>query len=199
MCNNDFEYFDYVTNLISYKLARIDGVLNLTPEDRKDLEQEMLVHLLERWPQFDPERGTVKTFINCALNNRILQLIESRNTHKWGYEKWAVSLDEVIEGADGFTVKISDAVEHEECMLRAGRIRLSAIDECELRIDLERVISRLSPELRDLCERLTCQSVFEISQETGTPRHRLYSSMRKIRCIFVEAVTVKQKPTNYGE
>ena len=184
---NDFEDFDYAIYLISYKIGRIIGILGFTFDDKEDLEQDLILHLLESWPQFDSQRGAVKTFINCVLDNRIRQIIESKKTQKSGFGKWTISLDERIEGEDGGIVTRIDAIDREEYMLRIGKIRRPVMDECELRMDVERVLSRLSPELRDLCERLMTQNVTEISEETGIPRHRFYPSIRKLRCIFEEA------------
>ena len=184
---NNFEDFDYAIYLISYKVGRIIGVLGFTSDDKEDLEQELMLHLLENWPRFDSERGAVKTFINCVLDNRIRQIIESRKTQKSGFGKWTLSLDERIEGEDGGAVTRIDAVDREEYMLRTGKLRRRALDECDLRIAVEQAISRLSPELRELCERLMRQNVTEISEETGIPRHRFYPSIRKLRCIFEEA------------
>ncbi|MDH7602252.1 MAG: sigma factor [Armatimonadota bacterium] len=185
--DNDFEDFDYAIYLISYKVGRIIGVLGFTFDDKEDLEQDLILHLLESWPQFDSQRGAVKTFINCVLDNRIRQIIESRKTQKSGFGKWTISLDERIEGEDGGAVTRIDAVDREEYMLRTGKLRRRAFDECDLRIAVEHVLSRLSPELRELCERLMMQNVTEISEETGIPRHRFYPSIRKLRCIFEEA------------
>lgn len=184
---NDFEDFDYAVYLISYKIGRIIGILGFTSDDREDLEQDLILHLLENWPQFDSERGSVKTFINCVLNNRIRHIMASRKTQKAGFGKWTVSLDEKIENEDGCGVMRIDTMDREEYMLRVGSIRQPAFDECELRMDVERIISQLSPELKDLCERLMSQNVTEVSEETGIPRHRLYPSIRKLRCIFEEA------------
>lgn len=184
---NDFEDFDYAIYLISYKVGRIIGVLGFTSDDREDLEQELILHLLENWPQFDSRRGSVKTFINCVLDNRIRQILESRKTQKSGFGKWTVSLDEKVEFEDGCGVSRIDAIDREEYMLRTGRLRRRAFDECDLRIAVEQAISRLPPELRELCERLMTQNVTEISEETGIPRHRFYPSIRKLRCIFEEA------------
>lgn len=182
-----FEDFDYAVYLISYKIGRIIGVLGFTSDDREDLEQDLMLHLLENWSQFDSERGAAKTFVNCVLDNRIRQILESRKTQKSGYGKWTLSLDEKTEGEDECGVTRVDAVDGEECMLRAGRLRRRAFDECDLRIAVEQTLSRLSPELRETCEHLMRQSVSKVSEETGMPRHRLYPSIRKLRCIFEEA------------
>lgn len=185
--NDDFVSFDYAIYLISYKVGRLVGILGFTFEDREDLEQELILHLLQNWSQYNPERGAAKTFINCVLDNRLRQILERKKTQKSGFGKWTVSLDETLEDADGYGVSRIDAIDREEYMLRIGILQRSAFEECDLRLDVERVISKLSPDLLELCERLQRQTVTEISEETGIPRHRFYPSIRKLRCIFEEA------------
>ncbi|MCE5314046.1 MAG: hypothetical protein ABFD49_07225 [Armatimonadota bacterium] len=185
--DNDFKYFDYANYLISYRVGRIAGLLGLSSDDKEDLEHELMAHLLEFWPQFDARRGAVKTFINCVIDTRIRQILESRRTRKWGFGKQTVSLEERVDDESGHPIMRGDTIDGEEYMLRIGRLRRPVLDECDLRMDLERIISQLSPELRDICERLQRQSVVEISKETSMPRHRLYVSIRKLRRIFEEA------------
>jgi len=185
--NDDFTGFDYAIYLISYKVGRLIGILGFTFEDGEDLEQELKLHLLQNWNQYDPSRGAIKTFINCVLDNRLRQIIERRKTQKSGFGKRTVSLDDTLEDSDRSGISRIDTIDREDYMIRIGRLKRPAFEECELRIDIERALSQLSPELLRLCKRLQTQTVTEISEETGVPRHKLYPSIRKLRCVFEEA------------
>ena len=60
-------------------------------------------------------------------------------------------------------------------------------DLLALRIDIERVLSELPPELRTLCDRLRIATVREVSRETGVPPSTLYEAIRKLRTFFDRA------------
>jgi RNA polymerase sigma-70 factor (ECF subfamily) len=185
--SGDLANFKYAVNLIHYKVKQMIGVLGFTFNEREDLEQELTVHLLRNWPRFDSGRGATKTFINCVLDNRIRQMIDKRKSSKAGFGTRTVSLDIVVADRGGGLVRLVDSIDHDEYMQNLGRLRRSVFDECDLRLDVERVMGMLAPELRELCNRLRTQTLSEISEEVGVPRHCLYTSIRKLRCIFEEA------------
>jgi RNA polymerase sigma-70 factor (ECF subfamily) len=114
-------------------------------------------------------------------------MIDKRKSSKAGFGTRTVSLDIVVADRGGGLVRLVDSIDHDEYMQNLGRLRRSVFDECDLRLDVERVMGMLAPELRELCNRLRTQTLSEISEEVGVPRHCLYTSIRKLRCIFEEA------------
>ena len=187
MCkDNERSDLEYAAYLIHYKVGRLIGILGYSWDDRDDLEQELMLHFLQRWPTFDPERGTFKTFCDHILNNCICQIIERKKTQKAGFGKWTLSLDERIRTRGKGTIRRIDAISNKAQML-CPDTQSSELQQSELKIDVERVISRLSPELQELCSHLSTKNVTQISQESGVPRHVLYKSIRKLRRIFEEA------------
>lgn len=181
---DDLTDFDYAVYLIGYKVRKLVGLWRLSDEDREDIEQELILQVLQKLSRFDSNRGATKTFINCILDNRIRQILDKRKSLKSGFGKRTVSLDECFEDKNGCVTSRADVIDREEYLLSAGILRRPIIDECELRMDIEQIISELTPELRELCKRLQKQTVTEISEEMGVPRHSLYPSIRKLRCIF---------------
>ena len=179
--------FDYVVHLIDFKTWRLTRIWRFSDEDMHDLKQDLFLRVFQSLSKFDSRRGTTKTFINRVLNNRLIQILDKRMTVKCGFGKCTRSLDEYVASLDGESIDLADTIDREAYLLHTGMQRRPSIDECELRIEIERVISTLEPELRDMCNRLRTKSMSQISRDMGVPRRSLYSAIRKLRCIFEEA------------
>lgn len=183
----NFTHLDYARYLAKFKTRRLAELTSMTIDDQEDLEQELILHILQCWPQFDPERGTVKTFISRVLDNKLRNILERQRTHKYRLDAHARSLNENIEISPGNTIERIETLDSDAVMLRSGIISRSTTEMHELNMDVEQVLSGLPPSLRRLCEMLKDRNVTEISQDTGVPRHEIYKSIRKLRAIFQSA------------
>jgi len=169
---------DYAVRLIEYKARQLIGTAGLTKSDLKDLEQELMLDLLERLPKHDPKRAQSNTLIACIVNHKAASIIEKRSAAKRDWRMCACSLDDLI-GQNDESLERSDMYEADGFL--TGRLSRSAEERMGLAIDLDRFTSSLSPELRDLCERLKEENIAEIARTTGIPVSTLHDRLNKIR------------------
>lgn len=62
-----------VNHIVICRASRLSRRWPFRPDDRKDIEQSMRQHLIERCSRLDLERGTVEQFVEAALSNWELQ------------------------------------------------------------------------------------------------------------------------------
>lgn len=182
------DYDEYAITTIKLKVRQLIKRCGFDASERDDLEQELALHLFERIREHDPERGTMKTFIVCVVENKTRTMIRVRNRRAESIAASPFSLNEEIPEEDGFGVmQRMDAIDREDYLLEAGLLSRPVFELLEMRVDIERVIDTLSQPLREICEHLKTQTVTQISAGTGASRQQVYDAIRKLRGIFDEA------------
>lgn len=183
--NENFD--DYAITYIKLKVRQLIKRCGFDASDREDMEQELALHLFEHLQEHDPERGTVKTFIVCVVENKVRTMIRVKKRVE-STATFEFSLNEEIPEDDGFGVmQRMEAIDRENYLLAAGLLSRPVLEMLEMRLDIDRVVSNLPPALRDICEGLKTQTVTQISAETGASRQQVYDAIRKLRGIFDEA------------
>lgn len=173
------DFGDYASRTIHHKVRRLIGVLGFTYADCEDLEQELLLHVLRKKPEYDPAKGAVATFINVIVENQVISIIRARRRPCKGYGLSFSSLDEMMEDGGG--------IDADEVQLRDGTLSRPTLEQVELRLDVQRVIQSLPPRLQDLCRRLQRQNIRQIAIELGVSRQSIYVDIHHLRVLFEEA------------
>jgi len=184
---NPFEGLDdYAVNLIRYKTRRLIGQAGYTRSDQEDIEQDLSLHLRQQLPKYNPRKGTLKTFINTVLDNKIRAMVAARTTSQFDFRQHDFSLDETIETETGDGVSRGDAIDSEEYLMLTGRINRKAFDTLEMRIDVQCAVSLLPADLQTLCARLQERTIVDIAREDGVSRHKIDELRRRIAFLFLE-------------
>ena len=184
---NPFEGLDdYAVNLIRYKTRRLIGQAGYTRSDQEDIEQDLSLHLRQQLPKYNPRKGTLKTFINTVLDNKIRAMVAARTTSQFDFRQHDFSLDETIETETGDRVSRGEAVDSEEYLMLTGRINRKAFDTLEMRIDVQCAVSLLPADLQTLCARLQERTIVDIAREDGVSRHKIDELRRRIAFLFLE-------------
>ncbi|MGB9619591.1 MAG: sigma factor [Armatimonadota bacterium] len=184
--NDNFD--DYAITSIKLKVRQLIKRCGFDASDREDMEQELALHLFQHLQEYDPERGTMKTFIVCVVENKARIMIRVRNRRIKNLDFPLFSLNEEIPEEDGFGVmQRVEAIDGEDYLLRTGLLSRPTMELLEMRVDIERILDTLPQSLREICERLKTQNVTQISAETGASRQQVYEMIRKLRGIFDEA------------
>ena len=179
---------EYAVRLIRHKAHQLTGQSGFSDLDREDVEQELMMDLLNRLPNYDPEIAERNTFITRIVNNRVATIIEERTAWRRDYRLNEFSLNEnCFDLGPEKPVQRQEQVSEDEYILRTGKANLIPNEERDLVIDVNRALEILPPDFRDLCERLKSRTVTEVSRETGMPRSTIYESIRKVRELFREA------------
>ena len=177
---------EYAVKLIQHKAYQLVGNAGFTDSDREDIEQDLLMDLLSRLPDYDPELAERATFITRIVNRRVARILEKRSAWRRDYRLNEFSLNE-NDWEDDNSVERHENIGEDEYLLRTGKQELPTNELRDLIIDVDRALEILPPEFRDLCERLKTKTVAEVSRDTGVPRSTIYEAIQKVREMFEEA------------
>ena len=184
---NPFEPLDsYSIKLIRHKTRRLIGQAGFTQSDREDIETDLALHLWQNLPQYDPAKGSHKTFVNFILENKIRTIVRSQTNSHYDVRMHESSLDEQIGIEYGDTVSRGDLIDAEDYLMSIGCQSRSTLELVELRADIHRIVARLSPEMQDLCAHLSLTDIKDASHAMGLPRYKVYDLIRRLRFLFEE-------------
>ena len=176
---------DYARETIRHKARQLIGRHGFTRDDYDDLQQEMTLDLLERLPKFDPDKAAHNTFVARVIERKISKIIRHRTQEMRDYRCEACSVNDDIEDGNGGTVERIQTISQDEQDLRTGKHARPESERIALQVDVSLVMSRLSPELRQLAEMLQTHSITEVARELGVPRSTLYGNgIARLRAVF---------------
>ncbi|MBP3954802.1 sigma-70 family RNA polymerase sigma factor [Gemmata sp. G18] len=144
-----------VAGIIRRKAARLVGSAGPYVSDREDVEQELVLHVLERVRRFDPDRGTWPAFVQCLVE---------RFGHNWARARRAAK-----RAGGPLDLLPRDVPEHRP---RA---------EPGAGLDLAEALARLPEELRDIAELLTTETVAGAARTRGVSRSAMYVWVYELR------------------
>jgi len=154
----------------------------LQREEFGDLLQECLIHWLFTKESYDSTKGaSEKTYLGRVIRNKLTELVRDRETDKRKLAYITISLDGPIgidDGSAPLIEKINEAV--------LASVSPEPVFENDSRIDLSKVLKKLTPEQRTICFLIGEKgfTVKEASQHLKTPRSTLYDEIKRIRKIF---------------
>lgn len=166
----------------AYALSRQFG---FSPDDREDIEQDMMLYLYEALQSYNPKKGAVSTFVDRIATHWVGMAIRTRSAIKRDYRAILCSLDDFLTAGDEDSGRIADSISIED--LPVEQMPLGCIEQVELAIDINRVITGLPSELKELSEALMTQTIQEYCRSTSTPRSTVDSRVKKLRKIFTRA------------
>jgi len=159
----------YLTALIEVKTRQLVGKAGYTPDDIKDIEQDLTQDLLERLPKFDPAKASLNTFADRVVGRKIKSLIRDRHADMRDWRRVAYSLDEEIE-TDEVSTDRHEFISQDKADLQTGRYDRPEAERVHLQMDVEAVLAGLTPELRRVAVMLMTHSVAEVACELGIAR-----------------------------
>lgn len=163
----------YATWYARKKAAELIGHFGFVESDEEDLAQTLLLKLLERWPQFNPNQASPGRFISWAIQKGVADLVRDKQQQNEFEPTVPVPVEPFAadeEFGDMSSCRVADP---------------SA--QASLRMDVATVLQRLPPELRQVAELLQQHSVAEIVRLTGKSRSAIRYAARQIREAFVQA------------
>jgi RNA polymerase sigma-70 factor (ECF subfamily) len=175
---------DYAAELIRCKARQLLGKAGFTWSDVEDLEQEMILELIQRFPKFDPAKAAHSTFAARIVEHKISKLFRHRRREMRDYRRESCSLDDTIEDAEGETIWRACTINQDEAAIRLGRRTRTREEETQLRIDISLVLAKLPDDLREIAGQLLTKSVAEVARDLGIPRTTLYESVKRLRPFF---------------
>ena len=159
----------YLTALIECKARQLVGKAGYTPDDLKDIEQDLIRDLLERLPKFDPAKASLNTFADRVVGHKSKSLMRDRQAERRDWRREAFSLDEEIETEEGSTTRL-EFFSQDKVDLLTKHFDRRGVERAHLQLDLEAALAGLTTEMRQIAEMLMTQSVAEAARELGIPR-----------------------------
>lgn len=169
----------YARRVIQHRANRL---ARSTASDQHDIEQELWLDLVKRWPRFDANRACERTFAARVVNHHAVKLRTTQST-----PLKLSSLHETVKGEDGRQVPLAETVDDQSQARRTGRPIREGEDLADLRSDVLQTIAGLPNDLRDLCERLKSGSISEVARDLGITRAAIYRKLTYVRSHFERA------------
>jgi RNA polymerase sigma-70 factor (ECF subfamily) len=154
------------------KARLLVGRAGFTPQDRQDLEQELVLRLLQSLDLFDPGQAHPNVFITTVIERAVAMILRERRAKKRD--------GGVVRSLDQGPTKDGKSSEPVDP-------RPSGEEVFDLASDLAEVLARLPEELRALAERLKSQSLSQAARDLGVPRSTLQRKAQRLRRCFEDA------------
>ena len=161
--SHNFVVFPTIHHIITCRASRLSRCWPFRSEDRADLEQGMRLHLIQRWPRFDPNRGSEQMFTEAVLSTWESQQIRDANRLKRKGHHQSRPLGSVPET---------------ELCSRQWRDVETQLDARDL---LERCLERLDPSERALLRLLEVHSERRLEDILGVSRRQIRNQLDLIR------------------
>ncbi len=170
---------DYARTLIRVKAKQLVRRPGFCRSDQDDVEQDLFLHLLGQARHFDPDRGSLNTFIARVVNSAVAMLVRERGRIKRSPagDAEVQSLEVKVEQTDGPPVPLWMLISIADLQRRTGKAELSDAEMYELAEGVASAITSLPPELQDVCRSLLERNRTETERELGMSRRRLDAAM----------------------
>lgn len=170
---------EYASRLIRFKARQLIGRYGFVRSDRADLEQEFVVHLLERWPKYDPNRSNPDTFVSRLIDRKIASMIRYQRAGKRDYRHLQRS------PKSGAATGQPDDVAFDRRFADSGSCTL--IEHVDVALDVATLKDTLDPIERLVCEQPSVASIAEISVSLQLPQTAVRAHIVQIRRRFLLA------------
>jgi DNA-directed RNA polymerase specialized sigma24 family protein len=171
----------FAARFIRYKVSRLIGMAGTKLDDWDDLEQDIKLHLVQRFSKFDPQVSHWNAFVVTVITRYILTLIMNRRRHKRWPDSGVMSLDALLgEYEDGLDDPESCGV----TMQGDVGVACDRTAEHDLSLDVQEVLGRLPRHRQELCQRLMCDSPAEVARQMHMPRTTLLRHISWLRPYF---------------
>ncbi len=184
---------DYARTLIRVKAKHVVRHPGFSRSDQADVEQDLVVQLLCQAEHFDPQRGSLNTFIARVVDTAVAMLVRDRNREKRNPPADAElqSLADKVPQPEGPPEQLARIIGRDDLERRIGTASLTDAEVFELVHDVASVIPTLPPELQDICRSLLTRNRIETETELGISRRALRAAMVLIREHFEKSGLTK--------
>lgn len=162
----------YATCFIRLQAWKLAGKYGFAADESADIRQELTLHLLKQWPNYDETRSEPTTFIATVINAKVRDMLRVQRA-----QLREEPLDDFLE--EELDEGILDGIR--------GQPDVSDFDRIDLRLDTEAVLARMPPDLRQLAEILKEMSVAAAARELGVPKTTLWRRVDELRAHFEAA------------
>lgn len=150
------------------KAKTVIGRCGLAPDDREDVEAQLLLTFCLRSHRFDSRRSSLGTFTSRVMDREVVSILRYRLAQR----RLQLGRPELVDG--GVDDHVYGAAP-------------STVERQEFWLDVGKVMKTLPATLRETVLALRCGSPTEASQTLGTARSVVYERIAQIRQAFLAA------------
>lgn len=161
---------------------RIAGTFRFTREDREDLEQDLILAVLEKVDEYDPTRGSVRTFVCTVIRGKALMELRRRKREANRGKTIPCLHDETVDGNE--VVSYHETLDRTICMARMGREERDPLLMFDLCNDAAVALELLTPRQREISSLLMKTDKTSAAARLGLSRQTLYREVEAIRKAF---------------
>lgn len=176
-------YLSTLQTAAAYHAGRIARKLHLSPDDREDVRQDILVEMIVRLGRFDVEKAALATFIDLLARHGA-SAVARRCRPQQRLLRAALSLD---DEADPMARRLARTLSAEQGLGFAAGEPADLVASAELKRDVRRIVAALTPELQSLCALLLAHPTEQACRTSGLSRATFYRRVREIRLRFLIA------------
>ncbi|MBF0437133.1 MAG: sigma-70 family RNA polymerase sigma factor [Magnetococcales bacterium] len=166
----------YAVKLIRFKAHQLSRLSFFGSDDVEDLEQELVMDLIQRMPDYDPDRASQNTFMARVIENCAASLVATAKAPIRNGGRPGLSWEELIDSSN------ADAVE--ALVDTSLPTSTDGSDLMVAMLDLNRCLQRLSSEQKRFCQLLPFQEPSAISREMGWSRATFFRRLANLRETF---------------
>lgn len=183
-----FEHRDtFASQFIRQKARHLVRQRGFHSSEQRDIEQELTLDLLRKYPCFDPQRARETTFIARVVENRIVSLVRARRAEKRDFKRDGTPLSETVLDPDGIPTDRASLLDEDEVRRHTGQTHRSDIDQAELALDVAAVLDELPDDLRRLAGLLTEMTEHAASGTLDRSRRQVAADVARLREAFEAA------------
>lgn len=175
----------FAAKFIRRKAKQVARRPEFSASDVDDIAQDLTVHLLEQFEEFDPAQGHFNVFVTTVVDRYTANIVRDANAGKRD-DSGVLSLHTIVGEDEDGPITLGDQLGEDASRSNSPDWE-SRKNSLELSMDVEHVLSTLSPEDRELCERLKHTTVTELARELGIPRRTIRDRLDSIRERFEDA------------
>jgi len=176
----------FARGIIRRKINQLIGRAGFTEQDRKDLEQELILRLLQSLPSFDPNHAHRNVFTTTVIERYVANILRNKRAMKRDHRRVS-SLHVMVDIGEEDKIEMTQNISQRELDAQRGRHPRSDEELAQLVQDLAEAMAKLPDKLRELAERLKTETVSEIARDKGIARTTLNESVRRLRRRFENA------------
>jgi hypothetical protein len=141
-------------------------------QDLRDVEQELTVYVLERMDRFDPQRGSISTFLKHALKSGIAAIARKSQAacRSLPADKAWEPLDSMVSSPGGPPTQLIQTLTHDDVERRTGVRSKTSSELFELEEDIDSMIDSMPDSQQSICRGLMADGVTKTQKKSGLTR-----------------------------
>lgn len=170
---------------VRYVAARTCRRLASPIYSREDVQQSILLRIVEQAAGYDQRLGSARTFGAVVARHEAACIISKAFAQKRDCRRCTTSLNQTVAGTGGSGVEVVETISTDDFDGRFRRTSRSSTEILEMRIDVDRAVKALSPDLRALAHELfMVESPALAAGKLGIGKATAYRRLDRLRTVF---------------